>query len=149
MRQFRLLSVSAALTRRIRGPVMRKVLVIDCNRQVRATARAALQLAGFDVAEADDGDAGLRLYRQAPCDLILCDLLMSRAGGLETIRELRASGGRVPVIALSAGLPGSRADRRHVARSLGAAGMLPKPFTVWQLLDAVRGTLPQTAAPAP
>jgi DNA-binding response OmpR family regulator len=118
---------------------MPRVLVIDDEAPIRRLARAALEGAGFAVDEAADGDAGLRLHRAAwpavPYDVVVCDLAMPGKGGLETLRELRASGDPVPVVVVSGGVSYAEAD------------WVPKPFTAAQLVGTVRAALPLSRCP--
>jgi CheY-like chemotaxis protein len=102
--------------------------------------RRSLEAAGHEVADARHGDEGLRLYRDRPADVVVCDLFMPEKDGLETIRELRVSGD-VKIIAISGdGHPSSSAMLR-VALGLGAAKALSKPVDGETLLAAMREVL--------
>ncbi len=61
---------------------MARVLVIDDQPFVRDVLRKMLESAGHQVVEAADGVEGVGLFRQRPCDLVLCDLFMPRENGL-------------------------------------------------------------------
>jgi CheY-like chemotaxis protein len=61
---------------------MARVLVIDDQPFVRDVLRKMLESAGHQVEEAPDGVEGADLFRQRPCDLVLCDLFMPRESGL-------------------------------------------------------------------
>src|SRR3989449_9307464 len=74
--------------RRHRGGVAR-ILVMDDDGTLRGAIRVALEAAGYEVLEAADGHAGLRLQREQGADLVLVDIFMPERDGLEVIRALR------------------------------------------------------------
>jgi two-component system response regulator (stage 0 sporulation protein F) len=113
-----------------------KILVIEDDAAVRALYRDALAKAGHEVQEAADGREGVSLYRRAPADLILTDLLMPRKDGVETIRELRRDFPAVRIIAIT----GARGiyNRLPAASHLGAQRSLTKPVSLEELVRAVR-----------
>src|SRR5216117_2015940 len=76
--------------RRHRGAVAR-ILVMDDDGMLRGAIRIALEAAGYEVLEAADGHAGLRLQREQGDDLVLVDIFMPERDGLEVIRALRPS----------------------------------------------------------
>src|SRR5436190_16251520 len=82
---------------------MPRVLVIDDNEQIRRLIGLTLRCEGFEVLEAGDGDWGLRLYREQPADLVICDIFMPDKEGLETIQTLITLEPRLPIIAISGG----------------------------------------------
>jgi len=98
-----------------------KVLVIEDNGDLRSMLRDALENAGFDVAVAADGVAGLALQKRRPVDVVVTDLLMPEKEGIETIAELRKEYPRTKIIAMS-GHSRTRGgvDYLCTARELGA-----------------------------
>src|SRR5215471_13095472 len=85
------------------GGSMARILVIDDDSLVRATARAILESAGHAVTSAADGNLGLNQCIKEPFDLVLCDIFMPNKDGIETIRQLRRSCPGLPIIAMSGG----------------------------------------------
>ena len=120
---------------------MTRILVVDDDADVRAAARAILEDAGHEVVEAVDGAAGLRAYRDASFDLVLCDLFMPDVDGIELIRTLRRGSPNVKVIAMSGGAFDGTLDLLDLAPYLGAAEVLPKPFSLDELVRAVERVL--------
>jgi len=118
-----------------------RVLVVDDDADARAVARAILEHAGI---EAVDGAAALRAYRDVGADLVLCDLFMPDMDGLELIRQLRRESPVVKIIAMSGGGFHGTVDMLDVARHLGAAETLPKPFSLHELVQAVERVLGPT-----
>jgi CheY-like chemotaxis protein len=124
------------------------VLVIDDDVAVRAVLRDLLEMAGFEVVEASDGAEGIRTFRRQRADLIFCDVFMPERDGLETITELRRDFPGVKVIAMSGGGFGGSLDLLPVARALGAAAVLHKPFGRAAVLAAVERALGASAGDA-
>jgi CheY-like chemotaxis protein len=118
---------------------MARILIIDDDQEVRLIMRIGLQAAGYDVGEAGDGAEGLTLFKEQPADLIVTDIYMPNKEGLETIRELRRLDRDVKIIAMSGG--GSAGDFLPIAKRLGAAKTIKKPFDNETLLEAVREVL--------
>ena len=82
---------------------MPRILIIDDERQIRELLRDILEDAGYDVAEAADGQEAIKIQRGEPADLIITDLIMPEKEGIETIRELKQSYPDVRIIAMSGG----------------------------------------------
>jgi CheY-like chemotaxis protein len=118
---------------------MMRILVIDDDRDIREILVEMLTDAGYEAAEASSGREGIRLYRQAPFDLVITDLVMPEKDGLEVVMELRRDFPKVKIITLSGNPYGSSSLK--TSKALGAARTLGKPFTEAQLLTAVREVL--------
>jgi DNA-binding response OmpR family regulator len=123
-----------------------RILVVDDEAGIRKALRILLEYAGFQVAEAGNGEEGLRAFRRQPADLVITDLFMPDRDGLEVIRTLRQEFPSVKVIAMSGGGFGGSMNMLPFARRLGAAEVLDKPFDFATVLAAVRRTLNTLAA---
>ena len=120
----------------------RKVLVIEDDRSIRRGIVDALDLSGYAVTEADNGNDGLEMALQADCDLVLLDLVLPRRGGLDILKEVRAARPTLPVIILTA--RGDESDR-VAGLKLGADDYVVKPFSVKELLARVEAVLRRSA----
>jgi DNA-binding NtrC family response regulator len=80
---------------------MKKVLIIDDDRDLRAIVKDVLQDEGFTVVEAIDGPNGLKAFKAGLPDVVLLDLNMPYMNGMETLKELMKIDSRVPVIILT------------------------------------------------
>lgn len=89
---------------------MTRILVIDDEPQVRAMLRQMLEREGYEVVEAEEGEEGMRRYREQPVDLVITDILMPQKEGIETIRALRRTNPGVKIIAISGGGRMSKLD---------------------------------------
>lgn len=120
---------------------MTRVLVIDDDPLVRATLRAILDGAGYEVVLASDGLDGLAEFRRQRADLVITDIVMPDMEGIETIRQLRAQKPPVPILAISGGGRGVSLDYLRMAEQLGATESLSKPFEADDFLAAVERCL--------
>jgi two-component system chemotaxis response regulator CheY len=118
---------------------MPRILLIEDNDVLRNVMRR--MLVGYDIGEAADGKAGINAYRQQRSDVVITDILMPEADGLETIRALREYDAAVRIIAISGGGRGSANDYLEVAQQFGARRILSKPFTREELQAAVAEVL--------
>src|SRR6185295_10178478 len=123
------------------GGTMARILVIDDDADLRTMTTVFLEGAGHDVVVVSNGALGLRTLRATSFDLVLCDLFMPDVDGLEVLRELRRLPGDVPVIAMSGGGFGGTVDLLEVAKQLGAAEIIEKPFTQRALLRVITRVL--------
>jgi DNA-binding response OmpR family regulator len=113
-----------------------RVLVIEDNAGLRDVVRLALEGAGHDVVTASHGQEGLGYLNVHRVDLVVTDLFMPEMDGIEVIAALRRQFPGVKIVAMS-GRPG--VDYLAVARELGAARILRKPFEMHELISAVDG----------
>jgi DNA-binding response OmpR family regulator len=117
-----------------------RILVCDDTPDILEMVQLILQSEGYEVTTASCGREVLESVEAAVPDLVVLDLRMPGLDGLSVLRALTSrSGGGPPVVILSA--KGRDEDRRE-ALAVGARGYLVKPFTVGQLLSAVRAQLP-------
>lgn len=121
---------------------MAVILVAEDNPGLRRLVRIALEMAGHDVLAVPDGILALRHLRLGePVDLLLADHRMPGLTGIETIERAIARAPGLPCV-LTTGDEVVGRDAVLLAR-LGA-GMVRKPFSVEELLDAVREGLGAT-----
>ena len=114
---------------------MAEILVIDDDPRLRRLLARVLKNAGHTVHEAANGTAGIRLFRQVRPALVITDLVMPDAEGIETIQELRRDAPTLPILAISGGSNHSLYLRAAI--KLGATASLGKPFGNDDLLRVV------------
>jgi DNA-binding response OmpR family regulator len=121
---------------------MKRILVIDDDRDVRMCIIGNLEAAGYSVFGADNGNTGIANFRINPVELVIVDLFMPEKEGIETIIELRKDFPDLKILAISGGIPGFGPDHfLHIAQKLGADSSLDKPFTMQHLLSVVEELL--------
>ena len=124
-----------------------RVLVVDDDAGMRNFLRMLLELEGYEIATAVDGIEALEAQRQDPAAIILTDIFMPEAEGMETIVQLRKEFPDAKIIVMSGGGSYRGVDYLALARELGAAKALKKPFAPQDLIDAMREIArPQSAA---
>jgi DNA-binding NtrC family response regulator len=130
----------ASATANSRGAVRdpTHVLVVDDDAGMRNFLRMLLELEGYSVALARNGLEALDMQRKHPAAVIVTDLFMPEAEGMETIIQLRNEFPHARIIVMSGGGAYRGADYLKVARELGAAATLKKPFASHDLIDALR-----------
>jgi PAS domain S-box-containing protein len=118
------------------------ILVVEDEEPVRATARRALQRKGYAVLTAEDGRAGLDLFREhaRDIDLVFTDLIMPEMGGGELIQTIREEDPDVRFI-LSSGYSGELSRERRRTSWAADVPFLRKPWSLADLLKQVREVL--------
>lgn len=114
------------------------IAVVEDEELIRKSLVMNLELEGFRVLTAEDGEAGIALINQQKPDLIIMDVMMPRKDGLQTCRELRISGISTPLILLTA--RNSEVDK-VLGLDLGADDYLGKPFGMLELIARVKALL--------
>ncbi|MBF0414691.1 MAG: response regulator [Magnetococcales bacterium] len=126
---------------------MTRILVIEDERQIREVLKQILEKSDYEVELAEDGRRGLELFRKHPADIVITDIIMPNKDGLETIEELISQNPHLPIIAISGGAPGQKAQfALDVAKMCGAIRVLAKPFSRKEMLEAVTDLLSDVKA---
>jgi DNA-binding NarL/FixJ family response regulator len=123
------------------------ILVVDDDESFRTLLRRLLELAGYEVRDAADGDHALAAARLTRPSLVVLDVRLPGISGYEVLRQLQESVGEdLPVILVS----GERVDKEDVVAGLllGADDYVVKPFHPDELLARIRRSLKRSHAPA-
>lgn len=121
---------------------MTRLLLVDDDLELTDLLSELLDMEGFSVTVAHDGDQALAML-DASIDMILLDVMMPKRNGLETLKALRLEH-NTPVLMLTA--RGSELDR-VLGLELGADDYLPKPFNDRELVARIRAILRRTHRP--
>ena len=118
------------------GPL---VLVVDDDPHVREFLRVNLELEGYAVREAENGEQALAAMEDQSPDLILLDVVMPGIDGWQMLQRLQERHGAIPVIMFS-----GQVDRRQAAEAArsGASDFVGKPFDPQELLARARQLVP-------
>jgi two-component system alkaline phosphatase synthesis response regulator PhoP len=100
--------------------------------------RDNLELEGYDVQTAADGEEGLSKASSAPPDLVILDVMLPKRNGFDVCRELRARNVSTPIVMLTAR---SAETDKVLGLELGADDYVTKPFSITELLARVRAVL--------
>jgi len=120
-----------------------RVLVIEDSNDLAQGLRYNLELEGYAVKVAEDGNVGLSLAREWDPDLVILDLMLPGIDGYQVLRSMRADGRQTPVLILSA--RGEEADKVR-GFQLDADQYVTKPFGLIELLERVKSLLRRTRA---
>ncbi|MGE0468784.1 MAG: response regulator [Nitrospira sp.] len=114
---------------------MASILIVDDDAPIRALLRRILEEDGHQIREASNGEIGLRLYRDAPADLVITDIMMPERDGMEVTLALTQEFLDARVIAIT----GGTGDQNflNVAKLFGARRVIQKPFTPREVRRAV------------
>ncbi len=113
---------------------MNKILLVDDDRELTSLLKELLEMEGFNVLVAHDGEQALELLDDS-IDLLLLDVMMPKKNGIDTLKALRQTH-QTPVIMLTA--RGNELDR-VLGLELGADDYLPKPFNDRELVATHQG----------
>ena len=114
------------------------IAVIEDEELIRKSLVMNLELEGFKVLTAVDGEEGVALINQQKPDLIIMDVMMPRKDGLQACREVRMAGISTPLILLTAR---STEVDKVLGLDLGADDYLAKPFGMLELIARVKALL--------
>jgi phosphate regulon transcriptional regulator PhoB len=119
------------------------VLVVDDEAPIVQAVAYNLRKEGYHVLTASDAEECLEIVRQQPPDLIILDVMLPTASGLDVCRMIRHQQNAVPIIMLTA-----RAEEtdRVVGLELGADDYVTKPFSMRELMARVKSVLRRTTA---
>jgi len=131
-----------------------RILIIDDEQHIRTMMRLTLEAAGYEVAEAQDGPEGLRLYGDGSnWSAVVLDQRMPGMDGLETLRKLKAQNENARVVMATAY---ASIELAVDAMKFGATDFVRKPMTPEVLRNAVTAALTkpiisaaQTSQPQP
>ncbi len=124
--------------------MMKKILLIEDNLEVRENTEEILALASYQVITAPNGKVGVELAQKEKPDLIICDIMMPELDGYGVLHILskKEDTSRIPFIFLTAKT--ERSDIRK-GMTLGADDYLTKPFDDTDLLNAIEVRLRKSA----
>ncbi|MFP8966997.1 response regulator [Pokkaliibacter sp. CJK22405] len=116
---------------------MANLLLVEDDEGLAALLTELLEIEGYTLLRAADGEEGLELAQKQDVDLIILDIMLPRKNGFDLLRELRQDKA-TPVIMLTA--RGDEVDR-IVGLEMGADDYLPKPCSPRLLLASIRALL--------
>jgi len=133
----------------------KRILIIDDESHIRRMMRLTLEAAGYEIAEAEDGNAGIELYANGTeWDGVVLDQRMAGIDGLETLRRLKSRDANARVVMVTAY---ASIELAVDSMKLGATDFVRKPMTPETLRNAVAAALakapprvsPATSQPEP
>lgn len=120
-----------------------RILVVDDDKSIIKVLRGYLEQSGFQVFDAQDGEAALHMLRRERPDLVILDVMMPKRDGWEVIRLVRADNtlAATPIILLTARVEDTD---KIVGLELGADDYVTKPFNAHEVVARVKALLRRT-----
>ena len=117
---------------------MSTILIIDDDDQLRMSFQRLLEEEGYTVRTAASGEAGIRMVKEAPPDMVVLDVRLPGMNGLETFKQIHRIEQKLPVIIMTAF---GTTETAIEATKLGAFDYIVKPFDIPQMLTTIRQAL--------
>ena len=116
---------------------MSRILLAEDDEDMRRFLVKALERAGYEVSDFDNGASAYERLREEPFSLLLTDIVMPEMDGIELLMAVRKHHPALRVIAMSGGGRTGQMDFLGSAEKLGASAVLQKPFTFDGLTTAI------------
>jgi DNA-binding response OmpR family regulator len=117
---------------------MANILIIEDEPAMQLGLKDNLEMEGYQVELASDGEEGLAKLKKGNYELVLLDVMLPRISGFDVCKAARAAGIRTPIILLTA--RGEEIDK-VLGLELGADDYITKPFSVRELLARIKAIM--------
>ena len=117
---------------------MKNILIIEDEKEIREGLAELLEEAGFSVDSTDNGQQGLEKIKRKDFDVVVTDLIMPVAGGMEVLRETKRMKPKTLVILITAF---ATVDNAVEAMKAGASDYITKPFRIDEVQTKIRKVL--------
>ncbi len=121
-----------------------RILLVDDEPSIIKMVGKRLEVEGYDVMVAMDGQDGLKKAQTENPDLVILDLMLPKLNGYEVCTMLKQDGRfqKLPIVMFSAK---AQEKDEKLGRECGADAYIRKPFKAQELLDQIRVLIPQPA----
>jgi DNA-binding response OmpR family regulator len=117
---------------------METILVVEDDPSIQRGLELNLQVEGYSVITASDGDTGLKLALERRPDIVLLDVMLPKLSGFDICRQLRKQGLTMPIILLTAK---TQEIDKIMGLELGADDYVTKPFSVGEVVARVNAAM--------
>ncbi len=114
---------------------MKKVLVVDDTKNIRMLITTSLEVEGYKVITASNGNEALEIFQNTSLDLAFMDIKMPAISGTEVLKRIRSIGNNTPVVIMTAFATVKNAID---CTKLGAVAYLQKPFTTEKIKNVLK-----------
>ena len=122
--------------------MVRVILVVDDNKELRCFIRQALELMDYIVLDSGDGDEAMEVIKNVPfVDLILCDVVLPGGKGPKIVKKIKEVSREIKVIFMSAYTSEDLVSQDVEQIVASGRNFIEKPFTTRVLLDTVQRVL--------
>ncbi|CBL46748.1 Transcriptional activator [gamma proteobacterium HdN1] len=119
------------------------ILLVEDDADLRDAVSETLSLKGYDVEEAENGEAALTAMSAQPFSMVISDVNMPRMDGFQLLRKIASEWPQIPVVIVTA--YGNVENAVQAIRN-GAVDFLEKPFSIEKLLETVARHVPEVEA---
>lgn len=120
---------------------MKKILVVDDEKNIRSVIREYAEFSGYCVEEAEDGMDAVKMCEETNYSLIIMDVMMPKMDGFSAVKAIRAKNKDVPFLMLSA--RGEEYDKL-LGFEIGIDDYVVKPFSLKELIARVNAIINRT-----
>lgn len=120
---------------------MAKILVVEDDESVSELVKSVLELENHLVRIAPSAETAKELIRKETPDLALIDIILPGQGGMDLILEIHACCPKLNIVLTSGKIDMTKSTFKVLAHQFGVVSILPKPFTVEELLTTIREAL--------
>jgi DNA-binding response OmpR family regulator len=113
------------------------LLIIEDNQAIRSMLARFLENEGYQVAESESGEEGLKLFEQNKFDLVLLDIMLPKMDGFEVCKEIRKHS-MIPIIMITAK---SEDHDKILGLDVGADDYIVKPFSHEEIAARIRAIM--------
>ena len=125
---------------------MKKILVVEDDLSVSELVKDILEDDGYTVLNIASAEKAAAIIETEKPTLALIDMVLPGQGGMDLILDLHESNPNLGIILTSGKIDMNKSTFKVLAHQFGVIGILPKPFTVEELLSTVRNALEATVA---
>jgi DNA-binding NtrC family response regulator len=124
---------------------MNKILIVEDDDSVSELVSAVLQEAGYAVLTAACAEEAKKIISTEKPELAIVDIILPGQGGMDLILELHSTSPALGIILTSGKIDMNKSTFKVLAHQFGVLSILPKPFTIEELLDTVTEALGKIA----
>jgi CheY-like chemotaxis protein len=116
---------------------MAGILIVEDDSDMREMLKVTLLRRKYSVQEASNGKEAISKFKPSLTDIVITDLIMPDEDGLKVIMKLKEIKPDIKIIAISGGGKAGPGNYLNLARALGADFVLPKPFSINDLISKI------------
>ncbi|MBN2810611.1 MAG: response regulator [Spirochaetales bacterium] len=120
---------------------MQKILIVEDDVSVSGMVQALLEEEGYQVSTVPSAEKAKEILNTEKPELALVDIILPGQGGMDLILELHTAYPDLKVVLTSGKIDMNKSTFKVLAHQFGVISILPKPFTVEELLETVRDAL--------
>lgn len=119
-----------------------RILLVEDEESILEALKLNLELEGYDLTIATDGEQAIQLFRKGRYDLIVLDVMLPKLDGFKVCQTIRLENGKVPILFLTAK---NAAQDRIQGLKIGGDDYLTKPFNLEEFLLRVQNLIKRNA----